>query len=212
VLLNADVSYKVARDFVGGAQRASAPCLESITPGQQVVKIITWKLVALLGIGAGPLRRCPPVVLVAGLQGSGRRRFAGGCHRRGGGTLAGGGRSIGPAADQLVSLGGAISIGVHAPGPARSNRAEVEHGRLNARDVVIVDTARRLRGQRDDKVEAIKATSSPEILFVVGDDGQDTINATQAFPSASVRQLSLKMDGDTRGAPRCRCARRQEAD
>jgi len=218
VLLDADVNYKVARDFVEGVlTRASGrEVLESITPGQQIVKIIHDELVTLLGttsadIAVAPMP--PTVVLVAGLQGSGKTTFcaklAVHLRKQGRHPLLVAADIHRPAAvDQLVALGGTISIPVftvQGAGAVAIAREGVEHGRLNARDVVIVDTAGRLHVDEDmmREVEAIKAAIRPhEILFVVDAmTGQDAVNTAQAFHErlGFDGAVLTKMDGDARG-------------
>ena len=218
VLLDADVNYKVARDFVEGVlKRASGrEVLESITPGQQIVKIIHDELVTLLGTSSAEIAVAsmpPTVVLVAGLQGSGKTTFCSKLavflRKQGRHPLLVAADIHRPAAvDQLVALGGAINIPVFTlPGASALEIAQkgVEHGRLNARDVVIVDTAGRLHVDEDmmREVEAIKAATRPhEILFVVDAmTGQDAVNTALAFHErlGFDGAVLTKMDGDARG-------------
>ncbi len=218
VLLDADVNYKVARDFVEGVlKRASGrEVLESITPGQQIVKIIHDELVTLLGTSSADIAVAPmppTVVLVAGLQGSGKTTFcaklAVHLRKQGRHPLLVAADIHRPAAvDQLVALGGTISIPVftvQGAGAVAIAQEGVEHGRLNARDVVIVDTAGRLHVDEDmmREVEAIKAAIRPhEILFVVDAmTGQDAVNTAQAFHDrlGFDGAVLTKMDGDARG-------------
>jgi signal recognition particle subunit SRP54 len=218
VLLDADVNYKVARDFVEGVlKRASGrEVLESITPGQQIVKIIHDELVTLLGTSSAEIAVAPmppTVVLVAGLQGSGKTTFCSKLavylRKQGRHPLLVAADIHRPAAvDQLVALGGTVSIPVftvRGAGAAEIARQGVEHGRLNARDVVIVDTAGRLHVDEDmmREVEAIKAAIRPhEILFVVDAmTGQDAVTTAQAFHErlGFDGAVLTKMDGDARG-------------
>jgi signal recognition particle subunit SRP54 len=218
VLLDADVNYKVARDFVEGVlTRASGrEVLESITPGQQIVKILHDELVTLLGTSSADIAVAPmppTVVLVAGLQGSGKTTFcaklAVHLRKQGRHPLLVAADIHRPAAvDQLVALGGTIAIPVftvQGAGAVAIAQEGVEHGRLNARDVVIVDTAGRLHVDEDmmREVEAIKAAIRPhEILFVVDAmTGQDAVNTAQAFHErlGFDGAVLTKMDGDARG-------------
>ncbi len=218
VLLDADVNYKVAKQFIDDVQKKALgqEVLSSITPGQLIVKIIHDELVALLGtsrvdITFSPLP--PTVIMVAGLQGSGKTTFSAKLARH----LSDQGRHPllvaadvhRPAAiDQLELLGKQLSIPVFTDrGKSAVTIATeaVEHARKNARDVVIIDTAGRLHVDEEMMVEAeaIKASVQPhEILFVVDAmTGQDAVNTAEAFH----RRLKFhgavltKMDGDARG-------------
>jgi signal recognition particle subunit SRP54 len=218
VLLDADVNYKVARDFVEGVlKRASGrEVLESITPGQQIVKIMHDELVTLLGTSSADIAVAPmppTVVLVAGLQGSGKTtlcaKLAVHLRKQGRHPLLVAADIHRPAAvDQLVALGSTTGIPVftvQGAGAVDIAQKGVEHGRLNARDVVIVDTAGRLHVDDDmmREVEAIKAAIRPhEILFVVDAmTGQDAVNTAQAFHErlGFDGAVLTKMDGDARG-------------
>ncbi len=218
VLLDADVNYKVAKQFIDDVlkQAVGQEVLQSITPGQLIVKIIHDELVRLLGtaneeMAVAPMP--PTVILVAGLQGSGKTTFCAKLAL----FLAGQGRHPlmaaadihRPAAvDQLVALGKQISLPVYQePGASARAIAEhaVEHARKNARDVVIVDTAGRLHVDEEmmKEVEAIKAAVSPnEILFVVDAmTGQDAVTVAKAFNDRLNFNGAVltKMDGDARG-------------
>jgi signal recognition particle subunit SRP54 len=218
VLLDADVNYKVAKQFIDDVLKRAVgqEVLQSITPGQLIVKIIYDELVRLLGtaneeIAFSPMP--PSVILVAGLQGSGKTTFCAKLAL----FLSGQGRHPllaaadihRPAAvDQLVTLGKQVSIPVYQePGATASAIAEhaVEHARRNARDVVIVDTAGRLHVDEEmmKEVEAVKAAVSPnEILFVVDAmTGQDAVNVAKAFNERLNFNGAVltKMDGDARG-------------
>jgi signal recognition particle subunit SRP54 len=218
VLLDADVNYKVAKQFIDDVLKRAVgqEVLQSITPGQLIVKIIYDELVRLLGtaneeIAFSPMP--PTVILVAGLQGSGKTTFCAKLAL----FLAGHGRHPllaaadihRPAAvDQLVTLGKQISIPVYQePNATARTIAEhaVEHARKNARDVVIVDTAGRLHVDEEmmREVEAVKAAISPnEILFVVDAmTGQDAVTVAKAFNDRLNFNGAVltKMDGDARG-------------
>src|SRR5512140_3736512 len=218
VLLDADVNYRVAKQFIDDVLKRAVgqEVLQSITPAQLIVKIIYDELVRLLGtaneeIAFSPMP--PTVVLVAGLQGSGKTTFCAKLAR----YLTGQGRHPllaaadihRPAAvDQLVMLGKQISIPVYQePGATARAIAEhaVEHARKNARDLVIVDTAGRLHVDEEmmKEVEAVKAAVSPnEILFVVDAmTGQDAVTVAKAFNDRLNFNGAVltKMDGDARG-------------
>jgi signal recognition particle subunit SRP54 len=218
VLLDADVNYKVAKQFIDDVLKRAVgqDVLQSITPGQLIVKIIYDELVRLLGtaneeISFSPLP--PTVILVAGLQGSGKTTFCAklalflaghGSHP----LLAAADIHRPAAVDQLVTLGKQISIPVYQePGATAKAIAEhaVEHARKNARDVVIVDTAGRLHVDEEmmKEVEAVKAAVSPnEILFVVDAmTGQDAVTVAKAFNDRLNFNGAVltKMDGDARG-------------
>ncbi len=218
VLLDADVNYKVAKQFIDDVQKKSLgkEVLSSITPGQLIVKIIHDELVTLLGtsraeIGFSPLP--PTVVMVAGLQGSGKTTFSAKLAR----SLASQGRHPllvaadvhRPAAiDQLELLGRQLGIPVFTDRgkPAVTIAGDaVDHARKNARDVVIIDTAGRLHVDEEMMIEAeaIKAKVNPhEILFVVDAmTGQDAVNTAEAFHRrlAFNGAVLTKMDGDARG-------------
>ncbi|RPH32529.1 signal recognition particle protein, partial [bacterium] len=218
VLLDADVNYKVAKQFIDDVLKRAVgqEVLQSITPGQLIVKIIYDELVRLLGtaneeIAVAPMP--PTVILVAGLQGSGKTTF---CAKlalfltgQGRHPLLAAADIHRPAAvDQLVMLGKQISIPVYQePGATARAIAEhaVEHARKNARDVVIVDTAGRLHVDEEmmKEVEAVKAAVSPnEILFVVDAmTGQDAVTVAKAFNDRLNFNGAVltKMDGDARG-------------
>jgi signal recognition particle subunit SRP54 len=218
VLLNADVNHKVAKDFVESVQRRAlgTEVMQSVTPGQLIIKIIHDELVALLGstgsmITFSPMP--PTVILVAGLQGSGKTTF---CAKlavflkgQGHHPLLVAADTYRPAAmDQLAMLGEQIGIPVYldrTSGAVDIATAGVDHARKNARDVVILDTAGRLHvdEQMMQEVAAIKESTRPhEILFVVDAmTGQDAVNTARAFNERLNFDGAVltKMDGDARG-------------
>lgn len=218
VLLDADVNYKVARQFVDDVLRRAVgqDVLHSITPGQLIIKIIHDELIRLLGsqhvgITFAPLP--PTVIMVAGLQGSGKTTFCAklALHLKGQGRfplLAAADVHRPAAIDQLQMLGKQIGIPVFAEretGAVQVAERSVEHARQNARDVVIVDTAGRLHVDEEmmKEAEAVKAAIRPnEILFVVDAmTGQDAVNTAQAFHQRLQYDGAVltKMDGDARG-------------
>lgn len=218
VLLDADVNYKVAKQFIDDVLKKAVgqDVLQSITPGQLIVKILYDELVTLLGTSSVGLRFSPmppSVILIAGLQGSGKTTFsaklARHLHRQGRHPLLVAADIHRPAAvDQLVLLGSQIGQPVYSePGSSAVAIAAhgVEHARRNARDTVIVDTAGRLHVDEEmmREVEAVKSAIAPhEILFVVDSmTGQDAVTTAGAFHQRlSIDGVVLtKMDGDARG-------------
>ena len=218
VLLDADVNYKVAKQFVDDVQKRAIgqEVLRSITPGQLIVKIIYDELVKLLGtssVDMKPGASLPSVIMVAGLQGSGKTTFCAKLARylqsKGKHPLLVAADVHRPAAiDQLVTLGEQLDIPVYSErdsGAVAIAEHGVEHARKNARDVVIVDTAGRLHVDEGmmKEVEAIKASVRPdEILFVVDAmTGQDAVNTAAAFHGRLDFDGAVltKMDGDARG-------------
>ena len=218
VLLDADVNYKVARQFVDDVltRATGRDVQESVTPGQMIVKIIYDELVSLLGTANADLTFSPmppTVVMVAGLQGSGKTTFCAKLgvhlHRQGRHPLLVAADIHRPAAvEQLAILGSQAEIPVfrEAGTDAAAIAAHgVDHAKVNARDVVIVDTAGRLHIDEEmmREVEAIKARIAPhEILFVVDAmTGQDAVNTARVFNERLDIQGAVlsKMDGDARG-------------
>ncbi len=217
-LLDADVNYKVAKQFIDDVQKRALgqDVLNSITPGQQIIKIMFDEMVRLLGTTKVDLNfsQTPPsVVLIAGLQGSGKTTFAG--------KLANLLKSKGrlpllvaadvhrPAAiDQLEMLGKQIEVPVYADrGASALNIAEgaVEYARKNIRDTIILDTAGRMHVDEEmmNEVAAIRDRVRPhEILFVVDAmTGQDAVNTAKAFHDRLNFDgvVLTKLDGDSRG-------------
>jgi len=218
VLLDADVNYKVARQFMDDVLRRAVgqDVLQSITPGQLIVKIIYDELVRLLGtshVGITFSQLPPTVIMVAGLQGSGKTTFCSklALHLKSQGKfplLAAADVHRPAAIDQLEVLGQQIGLPVFTKRGADAvtvAKEAVEHARANARDTVIVDTAGRLHVDEEmmREAEAIKAAIQPhEILFVVDAmTGQDAVNTAQAFHDRLHYDGAVltKMDGDARG-------------
>ncbi len=218
VLLDADVNYKVAKQFVDDVQGKAVgqEVLSSITPGQLIVKIIYDELVKVLGERSASLSFSPmppSVILVAGLQGSGKTTFCGKLayllKKQGRSPLLVAADVYRPAAiDQLIALGGQISVPVFSDRDASAvqiAKSSVEYARKNARDTIIVDTAGRLHIDEEmmKEVEDIKSSIKPhEILFVVDAmTGQDAVNTAKAFNDKLNFDGAVltKMDGDARG-------------
>ena len=218
VLLDADVNYKVAKEFIDNVQRRAVgkEVLASITPGQQIIKIIHDEMVKLLGESRAEIREAhtpPTVILVAGLQGSGKTTFSAKLAKllksKGRNPLLVAADVYRPAAiDQLMMLGKQLDIPVfsdRAKGAVEIAVASIEFARRNVRDTVIVDTAGRLHVDEEmmQEVSTIKAKLQPhEILFVVDSmTGQDAVNAAKAFHDRLNFDgvVLTKLDGDARG-------------
>ena len=217
-LLEADVNFKVVRDFVARVRERAigADVLESLTAGQQVVKIVNDELVALLSAGDRTfhLSGNPAIVSIVGLQGSGKTTLAAKLARH---VIKLGRRPIlvaadpyrPAAADQLQTLGRSLDVPVHraAPGTAVVDiaRGGVEAARRQTRDTVILDTAGRLSVDEAlmAEIAAVNDAVRPiETLLVVDAmTGQDAVSVAQAFVAAvPVTGLVLtKIDGDARG-------------
>src|SRR5258706_3462586 len=217
-LLEADVNFKVVRDVIGRIRERAigAEVLESLTAGQQIVKIVNDELVALLGAGDSTLhlQGNPAVIALVGLQGSGRTETAAKLARHivklGRRPLLVAADPYRPAAaDKIETLGKALDIAVQrAPeGTAVVDiaRGALETGKRLTRDTVILDTAGRLT--IDDTLMAeirdVDAATHPvETLLVVDAmTGQESVTVAQAFAAAvPVTGLVLtKIDGDARG-------------
>jgi signal recognition particle subunit SRP54 len=217
-LLEADVNFKVVRDFVARVRERAvgAEVLESLTAGQQVVKIVNDELIELLSAGDRTfhLQGNPAVVALVGLQGSGKTTTAAKLARH---IVKTGRRPLlvaadpyrPAAADQLQTLGRQLDMPVHraTPGTAVIDivKGGVEAARRQTRDTVILDTAGRLTVDQElmAEISAIEAAVHPiETLLVVDAmTGQEAVNVAQAFVEAvPVTGLILtKIDGDARG-------------
>ncbi|MGH9079998.1 MAG: signal recognition particle protein, partial [Acidimicrobiales bacterium] len=216
-LLEADVEFGVVRGFTE-AVRSRCVGLElsqALSPGQQVVKIVNEELVAVLG--GETLRityagRPPTVVLLAGLQGSGKTttsaKLARWFKQQGRNPLLVGADLQRPAAvEQLRVLGqqAGISVFSQSSDPVAVAAAGVEEARRLGRDVVVVDTAGRLAIDEDlmDEIRRISGTVVPHYTFLVIDamTGQDAVSTAAAFHQALALDgvILTKLDGDARG-------------
>jgi signal recognition particle subunit SRP54 len=217
-LLEADVNFKVVKDFVARVREraAGAEILESLTAGQQVVKIVNEELVGLLSAGDRTFRLTgsPAVVLLVGLQGSGKTTTAAKLARhlqhQGRRPLLVAADPYRPAAaDQLQTLGKSLEIPVYRAAAGVSvlaiARGGMEAARKQVRDVVIVDTAGRLTADAPlmkEIAELSAAVKASETLLVVDAmTGQEAVGVAEAFAAAvPVTGLILtKIDGDARG-------------
>ena len=216
-LIDADVNFNVAKSFVNNVhdKAQGTKVLKSVKPGQQFVKIIRDELVILLGTDSKDLvlKNNPAVILLAGLQGSGKTTTAGKLAYR----LQKSGKSVlmvaadvyRPAAvQQLITVGQQADVAVYEEGtvePLAICKRGIEEARSLKNDVVILDTAGRLHvdGEMMTEIQQIADMVDPdEIIFVAdGMTGQDAVNSAQAFHEALPLSgiILTKMDGDSRG-------------
>lgn len=217
-LLEADANFKVVKDFVARVKERAVghDVLGSLTPGQQVIKIVHDELTALMGEKESKLMVAsnpPTVIMLVGLQGSGKTttcgKLAGALRRQGRRPLMVAADIYRPAAvKQLQVLGAQLDVPVFAlegaKPPEIAKRALAEANRLG-RDVVLIDTAGRLHINEElmDELREVRKTASPhEILLVVDAmTGQDAVNVAEGFNGVlGITGLILtKLDSDTRG-------------
>ncbi|MCX7984959.1 MAG: signal recognition particle protein [Bacteroidetes bacterium] len=217
-LLDADVNYKVAKQFIADVQARAVgqEVISSITPGQLIIKIIYDEMVKLLGESRADITQAPlppTVVLVAGLQGSGKTTFcaklARYLHTKGRLPLLVAADVHRPAAiNQLEMLGKQIDVPVFSQQDTEAvtiARNSIEYARKNIRDTVIIDTAGRLHIDEEmmREIEAVRSTVNPhETLFVVDAmTGQDAVNVAKVFYDRLRYDgiVMTKLDGDSRG-------------
>jgi signal recognition particle subunit SRP54 len=217
-LLDADVNYKVTKQFIEDVQKRAVgqEVLTSITPGQLVIKIIYDEMIKLLGESKADIATAeapPTVILVAGLQGSGKTTFsaklANHLKNKGRFPLLVAADVHRPAAiDQLEMLGKQLEIPVYAErgvGALKIAGDSIDFARKNVRDTIIIDTAGRLHVDEEmmKEVEAVCSKTQPhEILFVVDAmTGQDAVNTARAFNERLNFDgvVLTKLDGDSRG-------------
>ncbi len=217
-LLEADVNFKVVKSFINSVSEraAGSEVMESLTPGQQVIKIVHEELIALMGteekikISSKP----PTVIMMTGLQGAGKTTTAA---KLGGLLKKQGKRPLLCACDvyrpaavkQLQVVGAQLELPVFSvdgsKDPVDISKRALEHARLHSNDILIVDTAGRLHIDEElmQELQNIKTAIEPsEILLVVDAmTGQDAVNVAESFN----RDLEIdgvvltKLDGDTRG-------------
>uniref|UniRef100_UPI0025941B56 signal recognition particle protein n=1 Tax=uncultured Alistipes sp. TaxID=538949 RepID=UPI0025941B56 len=218
-LIDADVNYKVAKTFTDEVKQKALgqDVLKAVKPGQMMTKIVRDELAELMGGTATDIRLegTPAVILIAGLQGSGKTTFSGKLasllkSKKGRQVLLVAGDVYRPAAiDQLKVLGGQIGVEVYTEEGNRNPVEIAENGIKYARqknyNVVIVDTAGRLAVDEAmmQEITAIKAAVKPsETLFVVDAmTGQDAVNTAREFNERLDFDgvVLTKLDGDTRG-------------
>src|SRR3712207_1398960 len=210
---------KVVKEFVASVKERAAgvDVAKSLTPGQQVVKIVHEELTALMGAGGSRLAfagRPPTVILLAGLQGSGKTTAAAKLalllRKEGKAPALVAADLQRPAAiDQLEQLGKQIQIPVYADRGTRDAVAVSVHGleqaRAQGRDVVVIDTAGRLHIDDElmDELARIRRQTNPTNVLLVLDSmtGQDAVSVAEAFAEriAFDGVVLTKLDGDARG-------------
>ncbi|MGI8619849.1 MAG: signal recognition particle protein [Gemmatimonadaceae bacterium] len=219
VLLEADVNFQLTREFLERVEKKAVgvSSLRTVSPAQQLVKIVHEELAAMLGERREPLKLSsvpPTVVLMVGLQGSGKTTTAAKLARK----LKGEGRAVRlvaadvyrPAAiDQLETLGRDLDVPVYADRSTTDVVKIVKHGIDTARRerdrVVIVDTAGRLQidDAMMDELSRLKAAISPDEILLVADGmtGQEAVKIAQGFDDrlGVTGVILTKMDGDARG-------------
>ena len=217
-LLEADVNFKVVKNFVARTKERclSADVLDSLTPAQNVVKIVLDELTELLGRTDSRLvlsSRIPNVIMLVGLQGSGKTtaaaKLAYRLKQENHSPLLIAGDVYRPAAaDQLQTLGDEIGVRVYrgdGRDPVAIAREGIQDAIDNLRDVVIIDTAGRLHVDADmmEEAQAIKDATHPDQILMVVDamTGQDVVNVVEAFAESVDFDgvIMSKMDGDARG-------------
>lgn len=218
-LLEADVNFKVVKDFVKVVQErcVGEEVLKSLTPGQMVVKIVNEELTALMGDVQSKLTyssQPPTVIMMVGLQGAGKTTTSG----KLGGYLKKDGKSpllvacdvYRPAAiKQLQVVGEKLDLPVFTMGdqvsPVEIAKKALEHAKSHSNDVVIIDTAGRLHVDEVlmQELKDIKTQVNPQEILLVVDSmtGQDAVNVSESFNEIlGVDGVVLtKLDGDTRG-------------
>ena len=219
-LLEADVNFKVVKEFTAAVkERATgSDVLESLNPGQQVVKVVADELTELMGGSGRELafsKSGPTVILMAGLQGSGKTTACGKLARQ---LKEEKGLDVALAAcdlqrpaavEQLVKVGGQAGATVYEQGTGRDpvDVAEWALGQAKAdrRDVLIVDTAGRLHVDAElmDQLAQVKQRTKPHDVLLVVDamTGQDAVNVAESFAEATAFDgvVLTKLDGDARG-------------
>lgn len=217
-LLEADVNFRIVKDFVSAVEQKAIgqDVLRSVTPGQMIVKIVHDELVSLLGETTTQIKMAgipPTVIMLSGLQGSGKTTFAGKLgnflRKKGMHPMLVAADIYRPAAiEQLKVIGKSLNIPVHSTegtDPIAICSSAVSTARLQNCDIIILDTAGRLHidEQMMMELEKIKARVNPhEILFVAdGMTGQDAVNTAKEFNGRlEIDGIVLtKLDGDTRG-------------
>ena len=217
-LLEADVNYAVAKDFI---KKVTEKCvgqevLSSLTPGQQVIKIVNEEMTELMGGSNAKLTwssSVPTIYMLCGLQGAGKTtmaaKLAGYLTKQGKKPMLAACDIYRPAAiKQLQVVGKQVNVPVFEKGtqdPVKTAKEAIEYARYYGRDVLIIDTAGRLHIDTAlmDELDRIKETVKPQEILLVVDamTGQDAVNVAKAFnDKLNVDGVILtKLDGDTRG-------------
>ena len=218
-LLEADVNFKVVKEFIKTVKERSigSEVMESLTPGQQVIKIVNEELSALMGESVSKLEfssKPPTVILMCGLQGAGKTTTTGKLglllKKQNKRPLLVAADVYRPAAiKQLQVVGEQVDVPVFTMGdkisPVDIAKASIEHAKRNSNDIVIIDTAGRLHIDENlmEEIKGIKEAVNPtEILLVVDAmTGQDAVNVAESFnENLDITGVILtKLDGDARG-------------
>ncbi|MDO5037027.1 MAG: signal recognition particle protein [Tissierellia bacterium] len=218
-LLEADVNFKVVKEFIKRVKARSigAEVLESLTPGQQVIKIVNEELTRLMGENESKLNMSsqgPTVILMCGLQGAGKTtstgKLAKQLKKKNKRPLLVAGDVYRPAAiKQLQVVGSQVDVPVFTMGdkisPVDIAKASLEHAKKHGNDVVIIDTAGRLHIDESlmEEIKGIKAAVKPQEILLVLDamTGQDAVNVADSFNQALeiTGVILTKLDGDARG-------------
>ncbi len=218
-LLDADVNFKIAKDFTNDVKEKAlgANVLTAVKPNELMIKIVHDELAALMGGEKSDIaiKGSPCVILIAGLQGSGKTTFSGKLAnllktKRGKNPMLVAGDVYRPAAiEQLKVLGEQIGVPVYSEednkNPVKIAKAAIKEAKLKGNDMVIVDTAGRLAidEQMMKEIEEVKKAITPhETLFVVDSmTGQDAVNTAKEFNDRLDFDgvVLTKLDGDTRG-------------
>lgn len=218
-LLEADVNFKVVKDFIKSVKERAigSEVMESLTPGQHVIKIVNEELTKLMGEKEVKLEFSstpPTVILMCGLQGAGKTTTSGklalNLKKQNKRPLLVACDVYRPAAiKQLQVVGERVDVPVFSMGdknnPVDIAKAALEHGRKNGNDVIIIDTAGRLHIDEDlmDEIKNIHDAVNPKEILLVLDamTGQDAVNVASAFnENLGISGVILtKLDGDARG-------------
>ncbi len=218
-LLDADVNFKIAKEFTDKVKEKAVgqKVLTAVSPGQLMVKIVQDELTELMGgsISEFQINGNPAIILIAGLQGSGKTTFSGKLanylkNQKGKSPLLVAGDVYRPAAiDQLTVLGGQIGVDVYSEPENKDPKSIAEnalkYAKSNNKNIVIIDTAGRLAVDEVmmNEVAGLKESLKPqEILFVVDSmTGQDAVNTAKVFNERLdfTGVVLTKLDGDTRG-------------
>src|SRR5215203_2630303 len=215
-LLEADVNFTVVKEFVGRVRERAlgADVTKSLTPGQEVIRIVHEELTTLMGSGGSKLAfasKPPTVILLAGLQGSGKTtasaKLALLLRKEGHSPALVAADLARPAAvDQLRQLGRELQIPVFTgPDPVRAVTDGIEQARTQGKDVVILDTAGRLHIDEAlmEELAAVRKAAKPTNVLLVLDamTGQEAVSVAQAFQEriAFDGVILTKLDGDARG-------------
>ncbi len=218
-LLEADVNFKVVKDFVNTVKTRAVgqDVMEGLNPGQFVVKIVHEELISLMGKEESQLtfaKQAPTIYMMVGLQGAGKTtttaKLAGKLKKSGKKPLLVACDIYRPAAiKQLQVVGGQLEIPVFSMGDQNKAvdiaKAAIAHGIKNNNDVIIIDTAGRLHIDEDmmNELADVKAATNPQEILLVVDamTGQDAVNVAENFnEKLGIDGVILtKLDGDTRG-------------